>query len=82
MRRPGGGFPSLEHGLSESPRVAARQRRYNGIQRKIAGGCNMDRDIEGLVREAGFALDPHTTFTIAGPKVLGFMYCGVGHAPG
>jgi len=75
--RPGGTFTFLEHGLSSDERVARRQHRYNGVQRRIAGGCNLDRDINALVRDAGFTIDEGSTFTIAGPKVLCFMYTGV-----
>lgn len=73
--RPGGTFTFLEHGLSPDAKVARRQRRYNGVQQRIAGGCHLDRDIDALVRDAGFDVDS-STFYIAGPKVLCFMYSG------
>ena len=47
------------------------------LQRRIAGGCNLDRDINGLVREAGFTIDDGSSFYITGPKVLCYMYTGV-----
>jgi ubiquinone/menaquinone biosynthesis C-methylase UbiE len=75
--RPGGAFTFLEHGLSPDAKVARRQHRFNGVQRRIAGGCNLDRDISAVVQEAGFTIDDCSTFYIAGPKALCFMYSGV-----
>jgi ubiquinone/menaquinone biosynthesis C-methylase UbiE len=73
---PDGRLVFLEHGLSTEPRVARRQQQFNGVQRRIAGGCNLDRKIDDIVRDAGFDLDHLARFTIAGPKVLSAMYAG------
>ena len=78
---PGGQLFFLEHGLATDPRIAARQRRFTPIQRKIAGGCHLDRDIGALVAEAGFDLDRLKTFTISGPKTMSFLYTGVATKP-
>ncbi|MCX7619334.1 MAG: class I SAM-dependent methyltransferase [Acidimicrobiales bacterium] len=75
--KPGGRFFFLEHGLSTDPKVARWQHRLTPIQRKIAGGCHLDRDIEKIVRDAGFGFERYTTFTIGRPKVMNFMYTGV-----
>ena len=79
--KPGGKLHFLEHGLSDDPKVAARQHRWNGVQHKFAGGCNLDRPIDQLVLGSGFELDSMKTFVIAGPKITSFMYCGVATAP-
>jgi SAM-dependent methyltransferase len=58
MRRilkPGGTFAFLEHGASEQARVLAWQRRLTPLQKRIAGGCHLDRPIDRLVEAAGFA---------------------------
>ena len=55
--RPGGVFHVLEHGLSPDPGVAAWQRRLNGLQGRLAGGCHLDRDAAALVRGAGFEVE-------------------------
>jgi ubiquinone/menaquinone biosynthesis C-methylase UbiE len=47
--KPGGRFLYVEHGLSEEPRVQRWQRRLTPFQKRIAGGCRLDVDIEGLV---------------------------------
>ena len=78
---PGGELHFLEHGLSDDERVARRQHRFTPVQRKIAGGCHLDRDIAALVRGAGLVLDECATFTISGPKSASFMYQGVATRP-
>lgn len=75
--KPGGELVYLEHGLSPEPRVAKRQHLLNPLQNKVAGGCNLDRDIEALVRAAGFEIDHAKQFAIAGPKTMSWMYTGV-----
>lgn len=79
--RPGGELLFLEHGLSDDPRIAARQHRYTPIQKRIAGGCHLDRDIGALITSSGFELRQLDTFRIAGPKSLSFMYAGRAAAP-
>ena len=74
--RPGGRLVFLEHGLSDDPRVARRQHRLDRLQQRIAGGCHLDRDPRALITAAGLRLDEVDTFTIAGPKILSFMYAG------
>ena len=79
--RPGGGLFFLEHGLSDDDRIARRQRRFNPIQKKVAGGCHLDRDIEALVVDAGFEVERLKRFVIAGPKIMSCMYSGVARKP-
>ncbi len=74
--RPGGRLVFLEHGLSHDPRVARRQHRYNRIQRRVAGGCHLDRDPAALIAASGLDLEQVETFAIAGPRVMSSMYAG------
>lgn len=79
MRRvlkPGGKLYFLEHGISDDLLIARRQRRFDGVQQKIAGGCHLNRNHVDLLAEAGFANVNASTFTIAGPKIMSFMYAG------
>lgn len=55
--RPDGTFRVLEHGLSDDPAVAAWQHRLTPIQRRVAGGCHLDRPVLRLVEGAGFRAD-------------------------
>src|SRR5262249_46793293 len=52
---PGGQYLFMEHGLHHDPKVQKWQHRLNGLNRLIAGGCNMNRDIKGLIERAGFS---------------------------
>ncbi len=52
--RPGGALHFLEHGLSPDPGVGRWQRRLDPLQRLVAGGCELSRDVPTLVRAAGF----------------------------
>ena len=52
--KPGGRFRFLEHGLNEEPGVQRRQRRLTPLQKRIAGGCRLDVDIEALVKSGAF----------------------------
>lgn len=52
--RPGGLLAFAEHGLSPDASVARWQRRLDPIERRVAGGCHLTRDIPALVGGAGF----------------------------
>ena len=78
--RPGGTFHFLEHGLCPEPGVAQWQHRLNPVQRRVAGGCHLDRPIERLVREAGFDITRLDHDQLAGPKFMrpwSYLYEGV-----
>jgi len=75
--RPGGTVHFLEHGLSPDPRVAARQRRLTPLQRRIGGGCHLDRPIRDLIVDAGFEVESLRNYHLKGPRVFGYMYEGV-----
>jgi SAM-dependent methyltransferase len=74
--RPGGRLFFLEHGRSDDGRVARRQDRWNGLQRCVAGGCNLNRDMEALVSASPLELEDLARFTIVGPKTHSAMYAG------
>ena len=74
--RPGGGFHFAEHGLAPDATVARWQRRLTPLQRRLAGGCHLDRPIDELVEGAGLALDGLSTYYVEGPRPYCFMYEG------
>jgi SAM-dependent methyltransferase len=76
--KPGGAFLFAEHGLSPDPGVARWQHRLNGLQRRIAGGCNLDRDIAALAAASPLAPDGLERFYIKGPRTHAYIYVGVG----
>ena len=66
--RPGGTLHLLEHGSAPTERVRAWQRRLEPIQRRVAGGCHLTRDLPTLVEEAGFVLPRLTADYLPGPR--------------
>jgi ubiquinone/menaquinone biosynthesis C-methylase UbiE len=78
--RPGGTFHFLEHGLCPDAGVAKWQHRLNGVQQRVAGGCTLDRPIEGLVRDSGFEITKLHHDQLAGPGFLrpwAYLYEGI-----
>ncbi|HYN21987.1 MAG TPA: class I SAM-dependent methyltransferase [Thermoanaerobaculia bacterium] len=76
MLRPGGSFRFLEHGRSPEARVARWQDRLTPLQKKVAGGCHLNREIDRMIREAGFRIDLLDRFHVRGPKVATHLYAG------
>jgi len=79
--KPGGTFHFAEHGRAPSNRIAHRQDRCNGLQRRVAGGCNLNRDIATLLTDAGFTVEAMRNFYLKGPKAWGYMYVGRARNP-
>lgn len=75
--RPGGALHFLEHGLSPDPRVAKWQHRLAPCFALCGGGCHLDREIDVLIRDAGFEIEELAHPAFAGPKVLTYLYRGV-----
>lgn len=67
--RPDGVLCALEHGLAPDPVVARWQRRLDPVQRRVAGGCHLSRDVPALVEAAGFAVDHLETSYLEGPSL-------------
>lgn len=75
--KPGGKLHFLEHGRAPDVRVARLQDRLNGLQRAIAGGCNLNRDIARLISDAGFRLaSVEAGYFPKMPKTHGFLVRG------
>jgi ubiquinone/menaquinone biosynthesis C-methylase UbiE len=77
MRRvlkPGGRFLFLEHGLSPDPKTARWQHRLTPLQRRIGGGCHLDRPTAQLVGATGMALqDVRNYYLKRLPRFVGYM---------
>lgn len=75
--RPGGRLVFVEHGLSDDPGVARWQRRLTPIQRRVADGCHLDRDIAALVGASAFAVTRLERFDLEKvPRFAGHTYRG------
>jgi len=79
--RPGGALHFVEHGRSPDPKVARRQDRFNPVQRRLFGGCHVNRPIDQLIAGAGLTLTGMKTFYLSGPRILGFTFEGVAAKP-
>jgi ubiquinone/menaquinone biosynthesis C-methylase UbiE len=75
--KPGAALLFIEHGRSDDARVARFQDRWNPIQNVIGVGCNVNRKIDALIREAGFGFEKLERFKGDGPRFLAEMYRGV-----
>jgi ubiquinone/menaquinone biosynthesis C-methylase UbiE len=81
MRRvlkPDGRLLFCEHGRSTDENVARWQDRINPYWNKVSGGCNVNRDIPGLIKAAGFDIKSLETGYIAPfPKFSTYHFRGV-----
>jgi SAM-dependent methyltransferase len=68
--KPGGSFHFLEHGSGPTERVRTWQRRMEPIQKRVAGGCHLTREVPALVRAAGLQVGALEQDYLPGP---GFM---------
>jgi ubiquinone/menaquinone biosynthesis C-methylase UbiE len=75
--RRGGRLHFVEHGRSPDPGVARWQDRLTPVQRRLAGGCHLNRRIDELVAQSGLRLTRMTTYYIRGPRALGYTFEGV-----
>jgi len=75
--KPGGRFLFLEHGRSDDRKIAAWQDRLNPIQNVIGCGCNLNRQIDRLIAQAGLHITQLDRFTMKDvPRLGGEMYRG------
>jgi ubiquinone/menaquinone biosynthesis C-methylase UbiE len=83
MRRvlkPAGRLLFCEHGLAPEAPVRAWQRRLTPPWSKMAGGCHLDRDIPGLLQQAGFRFVDLQTGYLPGPRPFTYNFWGVAEA--
>jgi SAM-dependent methyltransferase len=77
--KPGGSLHFLEHGLAPDEKVRRWQRRFEPIQKRVAGGCHLTRPIVDLLETAGFVTKDLDVFYADGePKSVGA--CSLGRA--
>ena len=73
-----GKFFFIEHGLSNEPSVQTWQNRLTPIQKIIADGCHLNRNICSLVEQQFHQVDLEEFYVEKTPKFIGYMYKGVG----
>jgi ubiquinone/menaquinone biosynthesis C-methylase UbiE len=76
--RPGGRYYFLEHGLADNPKIQKWQHRLNPIQNIWADGCNLNRNMEFLIANAGLKIiELKNYYMKRDPKIVGYMYEGI-----
>lgn len=74
--RVGGSLHFVEHGRSPDPGVAAWQDRLTPLQKRLFGGCHLNRSIDRLVAGSGLELTAMENLYMKGPKPLGYLFVG------
>ncbi len=75
--RPGGSLHFIEHGRSPDDKVARAQDRLTPINRRLVGGCHLNRPIRDLLDRSGLEVTTIDNYYLKGPKAVGYMYEGV-----
>ena len=76
--KPEGQLLFCEHGLAPDKNIAKWQRKINPLWSKIAGGCNLNRDIPKLITSSGFKIsNMEEMYLPSTPKFAGYNYWGV-----
>jgi ubiquinone/menaquinone biosynthesis C-methylase UbiE len=74
---PDGRLLFLEHGLADDPRVQTWQHRLTPFQRVLGCGCELDRDIRGLLDRTGFSfVRVRSLYQPGEPRVFGYFTLG------
>ena len=75
--KPSGKLLFSEHGSAPDKSVKFLQKIVNPFWRKLAGGCNLNRNIPILLQEAGFILKQDERMYIPGYRLFSYNYWGV-----
>tara|TARA_Y100001934_G_scaffold273734_1_gene364534 strand:- start:272 stop:898 length:627 start_codon:yes stop_codon:yes gene_type:complete len=76
LLKPSGSLFFMEHGLAPEPNIQKWQHRITPVWKKIAGGCNLNRNIEELILSGGFEFRELNKKYIKGPKIASYLYYG------
>ena len=75
--RPDGQLLFCEHGAAPDAEVRRWQDRVNGLWKRCAGGCKLNRDVTLLLETAGFAIDEGRRAYLPGtPRIVGYVTWG------
>ena len=75
--KPGGRFFFIEHGLSNEPKIQRWQNRLTPLQKLIAEGCRLNRNIRVLVEQQFGRLEVKEFYMEQLPRIGGYMYQGI-----
>ena len=77
LLKPGGKFFFIEHGLSQDDSIKVWQNRLTPIQKIIADGCHLNRQIDAIVKRKFVNVTIEQFYAPKLPKIIGYMYRGV-----
>jgi ubiquinone/menaquinone biosynthesis C-methylase UbiE len=81
MLKPGARVVFCEHGLAPDAEVQRTQRSIEPWWKVIAGGCHLTRDIPGVLKSSGFAVDAlEQMYLPKTPRFAGFNVWGTARA--
>jgi len=73
----GGKLIFCEHGVAPDENIIKWQSRINPIWGKIAGGCNINRNIPQIIEQSGFRIEQmEEMYLPSTPKIAGYNYWG------
>ncbi len=75
--KPGGKFFFVEHGLSHEPTIQIWQNRLTPIQKAIAGGCHLNRNIKQIVEKKFDIISLEEKYADNSPKITAYLYKGI-----
>jgi ubiquinone/menaquinone biosynthesis C-methylase UbiE len=75
--KPGGKFFFIEHGLSSDRNVQVWQHRLTPLQKIIADGCHLNRNIQQLLENHFSDVAVEQFYAEGSPKVGGYIYKGI-----
>jgi hypothetical protein len=76
--KPGGKLYCFEHGLSPSSKKQKWQHRLNPIEKFVAGGCHLNRDIKRLIDDSPLTWIDYNHFDL--PRTGGLFHLSIGAA--
>lgn len=81
VMKPSGRLVFAEHGRSLRPGAARWQDRLNPYWKRLAGGCNINRDPAEHLRRSGFRIEEVENFSLPMvPHIIGHQYVGSARA--
>ena len=77
LLKPGGRFFFIEHGLSQTKNIQTWQNLLTPIQKILADGCHLNRNIQAIVAKKFSNVSVEQFYAPDLPKVIGYMYQGI-----
>ena len=74
--KPSGLLIFVEHGRAPDPKVSTWKDRITPVWKRIGGGCHLNRNIDVLLKDAGFKIEELETNYLPGPRPMTYTYRG------